>query len=200
MGERELVMHSDLVGIILAGGKSSRLGVDKVALRINKESLLLKNIQLLRKVVSKVVVVGRNPEFCGAKGVEWFEDLIKEIGPIGGIFTALFRLRRPLVVISCDLPFLTQEVLSMLVQSRDQKKAMTTFFHEKTGFIESLVAIYEFGSLNYLQRSIQQSIFKINAAIPEKIRKHISWQGDNKVFFNVNYPSDLVVLGKYELI
>jgi len=191
-------MQSDLIGIILAGGKSSRLGADKVTLRIKKESLLLKNIQLLQKIVPKVVVVGRNPDFCGAKDVDWFEDLIKGIGPIGGIYTALFLLRRPLVVISCDLPFLTQEVLTVLIQGRDRSKIMTTFVHQETGFIESLVAIYEFGSLNYLQKSIKQSTFKINAAIPEKIRKHLCWQKDKKVFFNINYPEDLVVLKEYD--
>ncbi|WP_456324347.1 molybdenum cofactor guanylyltransferase [Desulfonauticus submarinus] len=194
-------MPKDLVGAVLAGGKSSRLGQDKTMLVFNKISLLERSINLLYEVVTEVYVLGKDPALCRANADGWFQDEIKGIGPIGGIFTGLKNIGKPLLVISCDLPFLDKITLQELIDGRKQKKeteVMTTFFHPKTNFIESLVAIYENESLKYIEKAIAKKIFKLSRAIPEHVRNHILWEKDLKVFFNINYPQDLEVLGIYD--
>ncbi|MDQ7032034.1 MAG: molybdenum cofactor guanylyltransferase [Desulfonauticus sp.] len=189
----------ELVGAVLAGGKSSRLGVDKTSLVFKQKTFLARSVFLLKKVVSEVYVLGKSPDICGLDGVFWLEDEFEDIGPIAGIYTGLKKIAKPLLVISCDLPFLDDATLNCLKEVRDKRRTeevMTTFVHPKTGFIESLVAIYEPESLIYLEVSIQKGIFKLSKAIPEEKRIQIPWTGDRKVFFNINYPQDLEVLGE----
>ena len=115
-------MSQRIVGVVLAGGASSRLGRDKAALNVNGVTMLARTVDLLRGLAPEVAVSGRDPMPLGADA-PWFEDEIRGAGPIGGIATALNRYKAPCFCVSCDLPLLTRDVLVLLMWAREIGRA-----------------------------------------------------------------------------
>lgn len=186
-------MPRDLVGAILAGGRSTRLGQDKTWILWEGKPLLARMFTLLRELGLEVWILGRSPQEYGFE-CNWLLDEIKNIGPMGGIYTGLKNIRKSLLVVSCDLPYLSTFCLKKLLSERENngQKVMTTFFYPDTGYIESLVAIYEYEALNYIKKALKQKIFKLSAAIPAELRTQIKVKEEwKKYFFNLNYPEDL---------
>jgi len=193
--------RADVAAVILAGGESTRLGRDKAMIEIAGVPLLARTVALAGRLCSEVYVSGRDPGAC-LPGVPWFADATGRIGPMGGIMTALTILSRPILVLSCDLPLMTEEVLSQLLTFRDKNRkssVMTVYLHPLTGYIESLAAIYEPESLGYLRAAAARGSYKLSLAIPEQVRNHIPCGDDPEVFFNVNRPEDLDRLGDVSL-
>jgi len=183
-----------IVGILLAGGASTRMGRDKAYIQLRGETMFKHSVELLRGVASEIAVSGRDPAPMGVDA-PWFEDAIKGIGPMGGIIAALERFHAPCLCISLDMPFLNRDILVMLLWARENRgedRVMTTFHDPETGYIESLVAIYEPEALPLLTASAAAGIYKLSAAIPFEKRQHIPFPMDaQKLFMNINSPDDL---------
>jgi len=185
-------LSQDLNAVILAGGKSTRLGKDKTRVRLRGQTMVQHMVNLAGKFCPGTWVVGQHPEQVEAP---WMLDEIPGIGPMGGIITALKRLRTPCLVLACDLPGMTEDMLARLLKKRNSsgvEKCMTTFMQEHTGYIESLVAIYEFRCLDLLLASYAQGCYRLSRAVPPENRLHIPYGiQEEHYFFNVNYPRDL---------
>ncbi len=194
--------------MVLAGGKSRRLGQDKVLLHYSGVTLLRRSVDLLRSMGCEVVISGRDPERAGACGTipdvdaPWLPDEIQGVGPIGGIISGLRHVAAPLLVIACDLPLLDATVLRRLLDFRRKRPAgavMSTFVQMDTGFIESLVAVYEPAALPLLEASCEAGMFKLSRAIPHELRHELPYGEDERhFFFNINYPRDLDQLRQLE--
>ena len=78
----------EITGIILAGGKSSRMGTDKGLLLLNGKPMVKYVIDVLSKVTSKIIIIANNDEYKQF-GYKVYSDLIKDKGPVGGIYTAM---------------------------------------------------------------------------------------------------------------
>lgn len=182
------------VAIVLAGGKSKRLGRDKAALPVAGEPLLARVVGLARAFCPVVAVVGRDPSPL-VHEVPWFLDALPGLGPMGGIITALERFAEPCLVLSCDLPQLDAGTLHALVAAWLEKPThavITTFQQIETGFVESLVAIYEPEAAPVLRQANDEGCRKLSRAIPAALRHVILYStADSRPFFNVNTPEDL---------
>ncbi|MBV2209382.1 MAG: molybdenum cofactor guanylyltransferase [Thermomonas sp.] len=99
-------------GLVLAGGRSSRMGQDKAALLWQGKPLLQHMQALLHAAgAQRVVVSGNYPEENG------IPDLISELGPLGGLTSVASALPDgPLLIVPVDMPQLTPELLTTLAQ------------------------------------------------------------------------------------
>lgn len=189
--------HRPPAAVILAGGKSRRLGRDKVALPYSGDSLLVRTADLANAICDEVYISGRDPRPLGLD-LPWLRDDVPGIGPIGGLLTALRRLNRPVLALACDQPLLDCQTvwsLSEMRKTRFPETVMTTFRQRETGYIEALVAVYEVAALPHLERAVRDGEYKISRAVPQTLRHHIDYsQNDASVFFNINFPADLAVL------
>lgn len=106
---------SDTEGFILAGGASSRMGADKAALRLGGETFVGRIAGALRAVAPRVRVV--SSRHAGeAWGLPVVSDVFESRGALGGLHAALAHAEAPrVVVVSCDLPFVTGELFARLV-------------------------------------------------------------------------------------
>lgn len=190
-----------LVGVVLAGGKSSRLGRDKARILFEGQDLLSRTAGLLRSVTPEVWVMGRDPADHGLH-LPWRLDDIPGKGPVGGIITALRVLDRPCLVLSCDLPFIERADLERLLQARAacaQAVLMTTYGQIETEYIESLVAIYEPEVLPVLEDAVARGEHKLSRIVPRERRCHVPYSQEQALpFFNINYPADLALMRKLE--
>ncbi|WP_244963516.1 molybdenum cofactor guanylyltransferase [Oceanidesulfovibrio marinus] len=196
-----------LTGLVLAGGRSRRLGRDKVVLPVSGRCMLEHMVDLLGPVCDRVWVSGRDAGSVGLGAplhLEWVPDEVTGKGPLAGILTGLRKARGPVLAVACDLPLLDLATLEKLVaawRNKPDNLVMTTYLQQETGFIESLVAIYDPAAEPLLANALERGRCKISAAIPEHLRCHIPYSlNDSQVFFNVNYPSDLAVLRRLGLV
>lgn len=186
-------MHvQGLTGIVLAGGTSSRLGRDKAELIIGEpgQSMLTRTARLLGQVVPLVVISGRNHE-----GFPGLPDDVPGAGPVGAITTTLRHTGTACLVLACDMPFLDEGILRILLHAwsrRPEGSLVTAFVHPGTGRKENLVAVYEQGALRYLEPSLRANLLKIALVIPEEYYCFVPVpEGASEAFFNINRPADL---------
>ena len=126
-------------GYILAGGKSSRMGTDKGLLLFEGKPMIQYVIEQMQPIFDKLVIVANNPEY-EKFGLEVIPDLIKDIGPAGGIYTALNNSDSPLnFMVSCDMPFVTQEAIAFIVKNADENQIVLL---ENQGKLEPLFGLY----------------------------------------------------------
>ena len=106
-------------GIVLAGGRSRRMGSNKALLPLAGRRLVDRAIDLLEPHVDETFVVGP-PESFPALHVPVRPDEIRQAGPLGGILTGLRHARFDrCLVLGVDLPFLTGEVLERVLRASE---------------------------------------------------------------------------------
>jgi molybdopterin-guanine dinucleotide biosynthesis protein A len=137
---------TQVFGLILAGGSSSRMQRDKAALQYRGKSQLDRAFELAARHVSRVFVSVR-PSQVGDPARARHPMIVDSIageGPIVGIRSALAA--HPQVawlVLACDLPFLSDAALSQLLRERDPTAVATAYRSAHDGLPEPLCAIWE---------------------------------------------------------
>jgi molybdenum cofactor guanylyltransferase len=148
----------DLRGLVLAGGRSERLGRDKAAVVIDGCPLLELAVVLLRRFVSDVRVAVRPDQLSDDLRGRFalIPDEAAGIGPAAGIIAA-HRLvpGSAWLVLACDMPLVDEQVLATLVGGRDATRPATAFKGEADGLPEPLCAIYEPATLARFRRQLE---------------------------------------------
>ena len=140
-------MSAPLYGLVLAGGRSSRMQRDKAALEYRPgESQLDAAVRLLTPRVTKTFVSVRPDQRTDATRAAYPQivDRGDVEGPIAGISAALGEFPDTAwLVLACDLPFLDARTLDTLIAARDPASDATAFRSSHDGLPEPLCAIYE---------------------------------------------------------
>jgi len=115
-----MINKNNLTGIILAGGKSSRMGADKGTLLLKEKAFIQHIIDAMKPLVTDIVIVSDNPNHSSF-GVERIQDIIKDAGPLAGIYSGLQHSKTDYnLVVSCDVPLITSEVLQQLIENHEK--------------------------------------------------------------------------------
>lgn len=146
-----------LRGLVLAGGRSERLGRDKAAVEIDGTTLLARAVAALGAVAGDVRVAVRGDQFADRlRGCfRLLADAGEGIGPAAGILAA--HAAEPAaawLVLACDMPLAGPAVLRALVAARDPARAGTAFRAPSDGLPEPLCAIYEPATLAAFRRHV----------------------------------------------
>ena len=105
------------VGVVLAGGKSARMGTEKAALRIGDETLLARVVRRLRLALPEVYVVGPPHLAAFIPGTAVIPDQTPAVGPLGGLTTALAHApSQRAFVIGCDMPFVSPALVRAMAR------------------------------------------------------------------------------------
>ena len=109
-------MNDRIVGAVLAGGKSRRMGRDKALLSFGGKPLIKRTASLIQSIFSQVLLVSDHRHKYEFLGLPVVPDSLPNSGPLGGIHTALLRGDgQPVFVIACDLPFINRELIEYIV-------------------------------------------------------------------------------------
>jgi molybdopterin-guanine dinucleotide biosynthesis protein A len=189
-------MIVDVTGVLLAGGKSRRMGTDKRFLHVGQKTLFDRTLNTLRKVFTEVlVVIAQDSEPLDAP-VPVLRDVIPNCGSLGGLFTGLKQSKTPYVfVVACDMPFLEVQVIQALIQRRGDADVVMA----KMQGLQPMHAVYGKRCLPVMEDMLKSGDLKIQHIIKspllqvrvleEQDLKQIDPSG--KAFLNVNTPSDL---------
>ena len=129
-------------GVVLAGGKSSRMGKDKTELNYHGKSQLEHTVKLLEdNLLSTFVSVATNQQLENFKIIQ---DKFVDLGSFGAICSAFqHNPNKAWLVLATDLPFVTNNLIQLLLQKRNPKKIATAIKGKSKQFVEPLIAIYE---------------------------------------------------------
>ena len=181
-----------LNGLILAGGKSERMGFDKGTVNWFGKEQRYFLADLLKPLSKEVFISCRDDQRTGiAKEYPVLADTFTGLGPFGAILSA-FREQpdSAWLVIACDLPLLDEETIEYLVANRDPSKTATAYQSPDSGFPEPLIAIWEPKSYPQLL-----SFLSMGYSCPRKVLINSDvklLQAKNpETLSNVNTPEDL---------
>ncbi|MEO8070474.1 MAG: molybdenum cofactor guanylyltransferase [Acidobacteriota bacterium] len=109
---------STTAAAILAGGRARRFGGrDKARIVIEGRSIIVRQVEILQQVASEIFVVAPDPALFADLGLAVYPDCFPGAGAVGGIYTALERATRDgVLVVACDLPFLSAPLLARLAE------------------------------------------------------------------------------------
>ena len=183
---------NNINGYILAGGKSSRMGIDKGLILFNGKVIIQHIIEQLQPLVSKLVIVSNNDEY-EKFGIEVIADLIKDTGPAAGIYTALSHTNKNLnFIVSCDMPFINTNNIEFIIQNSAHSQITVPVRKE---IIEPLFGVYSKDCMTKWAELIQQGIIKLQEMILQfklniiKVDHNVLF--NELSFMNINTKNDL---------
>jgi molybdopterin-guanine dinucleotide biosynthesis protein A len=180
-------------GIILAGGKSSRMGSDKGLIPLNGKPMIEHVIDNLKKLNIPIIIISNNSEYSQF-GLPVYEDEFKDKGPVAGIYTGLLHSKTDTnIVLSCDVPFASTELLKHLLEN-SQDSAVT--LPKLNGKIHPLIGIYKTNTLPTFKEHLkndQRKLIKVCNRLNSRILDLSSNSefNDETLFKNMNTEEDL---------
>lgn len=187
-------MSSPLItGIVLAGGRSSRMGENKSLLRLNGKTMIEYSIETLRLLCSEVVISSDDPVY-DFTGCRVWPDEIKNQAPIVGIYSCLQRSDTEVnIFLTCDMPLINTHLLeNLLANSADSD--ITVPVHGN-GMIEPLCGVYKKSVAGNLKicidegnYSMYQCIRRANHRLVNIDERSLFFSPD--LFLNINTPAD----------
>ena len=190
-----------MTGIILAGGKNSRMGTDKAFLEIDNERLIDRIVRIFREIFQEVILVTNSPLAYLDQDVEIVTDIFKDKGALGGIYTGLFYASYGHAFVSaCDMPFLSRAFIEYMMERIGSY--CDIMVPDPADGLQPLHAIYAKSCLPSIKKVITTDKLKITGfyrglkifRISEDIIK--SFDPEGRMFFNVNSREDLKLISR----
>jgi molybdopterin-guanine dinucleotide biosynthesis protein A len=191
-------MTTSCSGVILAGGRSSRLhGNNKAFIQIGGESIFSRLYNLYIQLFDEIIVVSNDP----LAYLDWNVQVVTDIFPyrssLTGVHAGLFSIKNPFAFFSaCDAPFLQKDLVKTVLAQIDPHSQIVV---PKTpdGLFEPLCAVYAKTCLGPIETQLSQKILKISNIFrlvrTKTIETEILRGSDTELlsFFNVNTPADV---------
>ncbi len=192
-----------MTGVILSGGKNTRMGTNKAFLEFNGERLIDRTISIFKEIFDEIIVVTNEPLSYLNLDVTIVSDVIKGKGALGGVYSGIFYASSDHVFITaCDLPFLNTSFIEYMMGSIEHYDIIVPEKRvELSGQMELLMeplhAIYSKNCLPTIKNLLSKDKLKITGIykglkvkiIPEKTVKE--FDHCERMFINVNTKEDL---------
>jgi molybdopterin-guanine dinucleotide biosynthesis protein A len=186
-------------GIILAGGKSLRLGQDKITAKVGEASLIEKVVAGLEPLCQGIIVVTAKersfPQLEGRPGVIAVQDIYPGQGSLGGVYTGLVKSDSFYnLVVAADMPFLNGPLLHYMIEAADGFDFVLTIVGN---FFEPLHAVYSRICVPAIENMLREgkrvivelfNYVRVRYIEEEEINR---FDPGHRSFFNINTREDL---------
>jgi molybdenum cofactor guanylyltransferase len=191
-----------ITGIVLAGGRSSRMGSNKALLQFAGKTLLEHALDLLRPYCDKLVISG-DPAVYSNPGVEVWPDEIPGQAAMIGIYSCLRKSdSERSIILTCDMPLINPGLIEYLLH-QDATREVVFPVHDD-GKWEPLCAVYSKSLLNKMQAALEKKEYSLHRLIQQSNHLAVEIRNDHifyspELFLNVNTPQDMVELNKRKI-
>ncbi|MFH0947802.1 MAG: molybdenum cofactor guanylyltransferase [Elusimicrobiota bacterium] len=191
-------MKNNIPVIILAGGKNSRFcGVsvkNKAFLKFGKKRIIDLMIDVFKNMFSQIIIVTNKPsDFFEFEDVLVVKDIVKNCGPIGGIYTGLKSVTsQSAFFIACDMPFAVSDkkIIEKILKTSHKEKDITTIPISFKGD-EPLFAVYNREIIKGLEKAIKKKEFSIKKIVKKFPYRNIKLnKKEIRLLTNINTRSD----------
>ena len=199
------MIEHNILGAILAGGKSKRMGKDKQFLELNNKILIEYTIDKVKKYFENLIIItNQENEYFSKKNLTTVKDCIEgQLGPLVGILTAMRWAKENLkkctwiATFPCDTPFFPETIIKKFIE-KSKKKDSLLLCASSHGRKHNIFGLWSIELYEKLQ----------NDLINDKIRKVQDWTEKNNIinlefkfeeydpFFNINTLDDLEMAKK----
>jgi molybdopterin-guanine dinucleotide biosynthesis protein A len=188
--------NAEITGYVLAGGASKRMGRSKAHLLIGHETMIERQIRLLRSLCGSIAVLGPPEEFRGI-GVPVFADSLPGRGPLAGLYTGMLHTHTDYnLFLSCDLPFMKVHFLRYLCGRALESGADATVPESREHRFHPLCAVYRRRALWAIRASLLAGRNKASSFF-SRVSRRVLTTGEIaragfglRVFDNMNTPED----------
>jgi molybdopterin-guanine dinucleotide biosynthesis protein A len=190
-------VETEVTGIILAGGRSRRMGEDKRYLVLGEQTLLERGLGVLHSIFQEALVVIAQDSPPLGIDARVVRDLVPECGSLGGLYSGLMQATTPWVfVVACDMPFLNQAVIAQFTSRRATADIVMAKLEAR---LHPMHALYGKQCLPVLEQMIRARQLKIQAMMSQSsLRVRYVTEADlltidpfGRSFYNVNTLADL---------
>jgi molybdenum cofactor guanylyltransferase len=197
-------MYDNVTGVLLSGGKSSRMGVNKSFLKFGDELVIEKILNLMKSLFKKNILITNSPREYEFLGIPVFTDIFRGIGPLGGIHSGIMNSgTERIFVMSCDIPLMTKEMISYIIEYKPDADVKIC---EAAGYTQPLVGLYNKNILDDLNKylndweEIKTDGCRIKNFLTLCSHEIINPEPEefyrDEIFFNMNKPEDYEYLLK----
>lgn len=193
----------EVSGVVLAGGKSKRMGMDKRHLSVHGKPLLDRVTSVLLELFPEVLLVLAEEDISKQDDrIRIVTDLVPGCAAVGGLYTGLYHSRHPRVfVVACDMPFINPAVIELFLQKAD---ATDIVLAQLVTGLQPLHGLYSKHCLPFLKAMIDARDLRLqNIADQQGLAVHRIPETEIKrldpqllSFLNVNSPADLELAQK----
>ncbi len=191
------VIETDTVSaVLLAGGKSSRMGRDKAALPFQGTTLLEWQVQKLWGLgMEDIMLSGSRREMAGLRTIS---DEFPERGPLGGLHACMKQALHPhCLVLSVDVPLVPPQALAELVRVHLASGNSVTLLRHGEKW-EPLIGVYQSGLYRAAESILQGEHTAVRRLLDKTGFQLVDWPEDEALFLNCNTPEDYARLQAWE--
>ena len=191
--------EDNILGAILAGGQSKRMGKDKLFLELNNKKLIEHTIDKVKKYLKKVIIItNQDNEFFSKNNLTTVKDCVEgQLGPLVGILTAMKWAKENLnkcswiATFPCDTPFFPESIIKSFIEESKKKESLI-LCASSHGRKHNIFGLWSLDLYDKLKDDL----------INKKVRKVQDWTEKNKIknlefkfkdydpFFNINTEED----------
>ncbi len=183
-----MIKRENITGIVLAGGRSSRMGSDKAVIEFEGKKLIEYSLGVMREVAATTIISANNAQYSNfAETV--ISDNYKDIGPLAGLEACLrISNTRANLFAPCDTPFLNVEFLNTILKNIADYDAVVPI--SANGKMKPLTGYYSRNILAVIVQQIERGDFKVQNLL-KKIRTNFLPLENHRILKNINTPDDL---------
>ncbi len=182
-----------ITGIILAGGKSSRMGYNKAFLDLGGLWLIKKVADILSPVSGEIIIAGGNQKELGVLGYPVVQDIYPNCGPISGIHAGLSAASNYYsFILACDTPFIDSVIIRRII---NEAEGFDAAIMKHRDFYEPLFSVYSKKFIPAAEKSIKEGKYKVMNALSLVKWKSVVFSPSqipsfDKQILNINTPED----------
>ena len=196
--------HNNILAVVLAGGKSKRFGRDKSQVKLGNKILIDYILSEIIDLYKDILIVANEPiRFLNSDKISLTKDVKKDLGPLGGVFTAMKWARdnkkeyKWISTFPIDTPFFKKDHLSKFYQDISLEKS-NLFFMKSKNTRHNIFGLWSLELFEKLELALDKGDRKVELWANEIGVKTIDFDHENNKdpFFNINTEEDLKIAKK----
>jgi molybdopterin-guanine dinucleotide biosynthesis protein A len=190
--------HNNILGTVLAGGKSQRFGEDKSQVKLGDKLLIDYILTEIIDEFNEVLVISNNPiNFKESEKISLIRDFKKDLGPLGGVLTAMKWVKdnkkdyQWISTFPADTPFFKNKILKYFLKRINMKEGKL-FFINSNDTRHNIFGLWSLDLMDKLEEDLDKGERKVEVWANSIGVKNINMKFENKdPFFNINTKEDL---------
>jgi len=196
--------HSNILGVVLAGGKSQRFGEDKCQVKLGDKLLIDYILSEIVEEFKEVLLISNNKiKYNHSNKISLVEDIKKGLGPLGGILTAMKWIKKNnksykwISTFPSDTPFFKKQILNNFLEEIKNYEDKL-FFINSNDTRHNIFGLWSIDLLERLEKDLDNGERKVEMWANKIGVKSINMKFENKdPFFNINTKEDLTKAEEY---